>query len=235
MGRKKYLKLVFFILWLLATAGLFVLYQQSGVPVQDLPAYIQRWVEQFGVWGPIVFILAYTLRTLTFFSATVFTVAAGIIFGPYFGFIYALIGANLSATLAYIVGRYFGKDVVARAGKNVKYFPRGEKFRKNGFMTVLMMRLLFFPYDWVGYLAGAYDLRWRDLALGTFIGIIPGMIAFVFLGGIFEDLWKSLMIFTFFFILGLIIAKLLKKTKLGGELGELKKKSAVEDKKEETT
>ena len=232
MKEKKYLKLVFFVLWIIVAIGLFVLYQQSDVPVTELPAYIQEWVEQFGVWGPIVFILAYTLRTLTFFSATVFTIAAGIIFGPYLGFVYALIGANLSANLAYIVGRYFGKDVVARAGKNVKYFPRGEKFRKNGFMTVLTMRLLFFPYDWVGYLAGAYDLRWRDLALGTFIGIIPGMIAFVFLGGVFEDPWKSLTIFGIFFALGLIIAKLLKKTKLGGELEELKERGVEEDKKE---
>lgn len=232
MKNKNYFKLLFFILWILVAGGLFVLYQKSDVPVTELPAYIQSWVQQFGVWGPIVFIAAYTLRTLTFFSATVFTVAAGIIFGPYLGLLYAFIGANLSANLAYLVGRYFGKDVVARAGKNVRYFPQGEKFRKNGFMTVLTMRLIFFPYDWVGYLAGAYNLRMRDLALGTFIGIIPGMIAFVFLGGVFTDPWKSLAIFAFFFVLGLIIAKLLKKTKIGGELEELKEKAATEDKKE---
>lgn len=229
MANKNSLKFVFFILWLLIAGGLFVFYQRSDVSVRELPEYIQLWVEQFGVWGPIVFIAAYTLRTLTFFSATVFTVAAGIIFGPYLGLLYAFIGANLAANLAYIVGRYFGKDVVARAGKDVKYFPRGEKFRQNGFMTVLMMRLLFFPYDWVGYLAGAYNLRMRDLALGTFIGIIPGMIAFVFLGGVFVDPWKSLLIFTFFFIIGLIIARLLKKTKLGGELEELKEQGEKDE------
>lgn len=216
------LKGVLFAGWLCIIIGFLYIYKQSGVSFTELPEYIRMWVESFGIWGPVIYIGLYAVRTLTLFSATVFTLASGLIFGPWLGMLYTLIGENLAANLAFFVGRYFGKDVIARAGKQVSFFPTGDKFREHGFMSVLMMRLLFFPFDWVGYLSGAYNMRQRDFALGTAIGILPGLIAFTFLGGALHDPLRALPLFVIFFVLGLIIARYIRGTDLGKELQGIK-------------
>lgn len=61
------------------------------------------------------------------------------------------------------------------------------KFRKNGFPAVLIMRLIYMPFDLVGYISGACNLRMRGFALGTFIGIFSGIVTFVFFGSAFPD------------------------------------------------
>jgi uncharacterized membrane protein YdjX (TVP38/TMEM64 family) len=46
--------------------------------------------------------------------ATVLTVTGGLLFGPLQGLIFVLIGENLSANLSYIVGKYFGGEIVKK-------------------------------------------------------------------------------------------------------------------------
>jgi uncharacterized membrane protein YdjX (TVP38/TMEM64 family) len=65
-----------------------------------------------GLWGPLIFILLYALRPLILFPATLLTLAGGYVFGPVLGVFYTIIASNLSSTIAYFVGRYFGKDVL---------------------------------------------------------------------------------------------------------------------------
>lgn len=230
MSNKKILvKSGVFLVWISLLGGAFYFFQSKGIPLSDIPEYIKMWVSDLGFWGPIAYISLYALRTLTFFSATAFTLISGAIFGPFWGIVYTIVGENLAANLAFVVGKYFGKDVIAKAGDSVKGFPKGDKLRENSFMSVLLMRLLFFPFDWVGYLSGAYNLKHREFALATFVGILPGLIAFVALGDIFANPLQSLAIFTPFFLFGIFLAKYLKsRTKLGKEFQEVKERGAIE-------
>jgi uncharacterized membrane protein YdjX (TVP38/TMEM64 family) len=54
--------------------------------------------------------------------------------------------------------------------------------RTHSFETVLVMRLLFLPYDLVNYLAGLLRLRWVPFLLATALGSLPGTVSFVLLG-----------------------------------------------------
>ena len=98
-------------------------------------------------YGPLLFILLYTLRPLIFFSALVLTVGAGFLYGPVLGILYTIIGANLGASLAYVIGTFFGRGVLASGGSDK---PEGrlqsyaDRLRRNAFETVLTMRFLFF-------------------------------------------------------------------------------------------
>ncbi len=226
MENKK-LKTFFFLVWVVLVGSVFAFYFRSGVTVTELPEAIRVWIAQFGVWGPIVYITLNTFRSLTMFSATVFTIASSIIFGVEKAFLYTYIAENLGANLSFVVGRYFGKDVIKRTGVKLKYFPTQDMVRGNGFIIVFMMRLLFFPFDMVGYVCGAYNMRQRDFALGTALGIIPGLAAFIFLGGAFANWRSTLPLFVLFFAFGLVVAYFLKtRTKLGKELQAIKEKGS---------
>lgn len=132
--------------------------------------------------GPLIFIAAYAVRPLLFFSATVLTLAAGSIYGPLWGIVLTIIASNLSAMIAYGVGRYFGADIINEdesAGLISRY---SQRLRNESFATVMIMRLLFLPYDLVNYLSGFLRINWKSFLLATALGSLPGTVSFVLFG-----------------------------------------------------
>ena len=139
-----------------------------------------------GVFGPLLFILIYTLRPLLLFPATLLTIAAGFVFGPILGVLLIVIGSNASALLAYAIGRFFGQGVLSEerlGGIGQRYAAR---LRENSFETVFLLRLLFVPYDLVNYLAGFLRIRWVPFIAATALGALPGTLAFTLFGASIE-------------------------------------------------
>lgn len=133
-------------------------------------------------YGPLIYALAYALRPLTFFSATVLTLSAGAIYGPVWGIVFTVIAANISATVAYLMGRVLGNgvfDVSASTGVVQRY---ADRMRRNSFETTLIMRFIFLPYDLVSYLAGFLRIGYRPFILATILGSLPGTVSFVLAG-----------------------------------------------------
>jgi uncharacterized membrane protein YdjX (TVP38/TMEM64 family) len=141
-------------------------------------------------YGPLIYILIYALRPLIFFSAAVLTITGGAVFGAgsplnfALAVIYTVIGSNISAMLAYFIGRYFGQGLLKENEGNPanvvqKYTNR---LRHNSFETVMIMRFIFLPYDLVNYLCGFLRINWQPFLLATALGSIPGTIAFVAFG-----------------------------------------------------
>ena len=54
--------------------------------------------------------------------------------------------------------------------------------RENSFESVLIMRLLFLPYDLVNYVSGILRLHWLPFLMATALGSLPGTVSFVLLG-----------------------------------------------------
>ena len=55
------------------------------------------------------------------------------------------------------------------------------------------------------------NVKQKEFALATFIGILPAIITFVLLGSSFTDI-RNIIISIIFLILGIVISKYLKKT-----------------------
>lgn len=130
-------------------------------------------------WGPIVYILAYAIRPLTFFPGTILTILSGIFFGIYEGIIYTIIGASVSATVAYFVGRFFSQNlngVKKLLGHWINFL------HERPFMAILTMRLTFFPFDLVAYGAGLLKIPYTPFLLGTITGTLLGITTFVSIG-----------------------------------------------------
>ncbi|MFO7538276.1 MAG: TVP38/TMEM64 family protein [Chloroflexota bacterium] len=139
--------------------------------------------------GGLAYILIYLLRPLIFFPATLLTLLGGFLFGPIWGIIYVVLGSNGSALAAYFVARFFGQDLLPDQEDSQSFVNRyAQRLRDNSFETVLLMRLLFLPYDLVHYVAGFLRIDWRAFILATAIGSIPGTISFVLLGSSFGTL-----------------------------------------------
>jgi uncharacterized membrane protein YdjX (TVP38/TMEM64 family) len=161
----------------------------SGLGSRELLDRLESLIRMSGAWAPLTYIVFYSFRSLLFFPASVLTIIAGILFGPWFGLLFTIIGENISANLSFVVGRYFMEDFDQSLESNNRFINTAFcSTRKNGFLTVLIMRLSFVPFDLVGYFSGVCNIKQKDFALGTLLGTIPGLLTFTMLGSSVRDL-----------------------------------------------
>jgi len=178
------LKILLLTLWSGVVFTAVYAYLTSDLSIQAIAQMLHQRMVQWGPMAPLVFVAFYALRSLVFFPGSLLALIAGLVFGPLWGFVYTLIGENLSANISFLVGRYFGADLLRRLSAHGKTLPWIKcKLQQNGMMAVVTMRLMFLPFDLVGYSCGLCNIRHRDFALGSFVGTLPGLVTFILLGG----------------------------------------------------
>lgn len=178
--QRNWQKIVGLTIWA-AVLGFYVWYQQSNdLTVEQMAQQLAELL--MSRWGIAIFITAYLVRPLIFFSATVLTILAGAIFGPVLGVILTVISANAGAMIAYGIGRYFGDSIIDEEHETTLLHKYGTRMRESSFNTVFIMRLIFLPYDLVNYLAGFLKIDWKSFLFATILGSIPGTISFALFG-----------------------------------------------------
>ena len=172
--------------WLALIAGAalwaFTRGEGAGAATAELVDAIQG-----SAWGPIVFLAVYLARPLIFFSAAVLTVAGGFLFGPVGGVVLVVIAANGSAMVAYGLARWLGGEKwpdPEAAGRLARWT---RQMRERSFETIIVMRLIYLPYDLVSYLAGAARIHPVAFITATAIGSAPATVAFVLFGASLES------------------------------------------------
>lgn len=166
------------VIWI---TGVFLLYrylQSHDLTIPELALQLFVLITETR-WGPLLYILAYAVRPLTFFPGTAMTILSGVFFGLWGGIIYTIIGANLSASLAYAVGRYYS-NAQPRTDSLIKKMQ--VLLQGSPFMSVLIARLTFMPYDGVNYGAGFLKVPFIPYLAATIVGTLLGITTFVAIG-----------------------------------------------------
>jgi uncharacterized membrane protein YdjX (TVP38/TMEM64 family) len=188
-----------------------------------------RLLDSAGIWAPIAYMAVYAIGVCLFLPGTLLTGLGAAIFGPYWGFLYVWIGAMLGASAAFIIGRTLGRELAASlVGNRLKKYD--DTIERNGFATVLYLRLVYFPFTPMNFGMGLTKVRFWDYLFGTGLGIIVGTFIFTFFIGTVKGVWASgnwgeLVSFKVFFSLGLFafsffIPKIIKKIKGEGASGK---------------
>ena len=212
----KLIRTLFALIWVSVFIAAWLAWHGSETEIIDVPELLSDWLTQFGIGrAALIYIVLYTIRPLVLFPATLLTIASGLVFGPLLGILFTLIGENASANFAFRIARWLGHGLVddREPGRMQRW---DEKIRQNALTSVLLMRLLYLPFDAVNYGCGLTSMRQRDFFVGTALGIVPGLVSFVLLGGagaagVEHRLWIFGGAF-FFFVIGLIIARVLRPT-----------------------
>lgn len=184
-----------------------------------------RLLDGAGIWAPIAYMLVYAIGVCLFLPGTLLTGLGAAIFGPYWGFLYVWIGAMLGASAAFVIGRTLGREfATSLVGDGLQKYD--DAIERNGFATVLYLRLVYFPFTPMNFGMGLTKVHFRDYLVGTGLGIIVGTFIFTFFIGTVKEVWTSgnwgdLISFKVFFSVGLFvfsffIPKIIKKIR-GGE------------------
>ena len=143
---------------------------------------LQQWVDGAGWWTPFVFILIYIIATVLFLPGSVLTLAGGAMFGPVIGTLCNITGASIGAAISFLISRYLASDWVSkRAGGTLKKLITGVE--KEGWRFVAFVRLVpVFPFNLLNYALGLTKIRFIEYFLATFIFMLPGAIAYTYVG-----------------------------------------------------
>ena len=179
-------------------------------------------LNSLGLWAPVAFMAIYAAGVCFFIPGTLLTGLGAAIFGPYKGFVYVWVGAMIGASAAFFIGRTLGREFAASLiGDRLKKYDDG--IERNGFATVLYLRLVYFPFTPMNFGMGLTKVRFWDYFFGTGLGIIVGTFIFTFFIGTLKNVWASgnwgeVISFKVFFSIGLFvfsffIPKIIKKLK----------------------
>ncbi|HVO85355.1 MAG TPA: TVP38/TMEM64 family protein [Syntrophobacteria bacterium] len=193
-------------------AGAVYLVRYSPIKGYFTPEALTRFVEGTGLWAPLVFMVLYAVGVCLFLPGTLLTALGAAIFGAYWGFVYVWIGAMIGASAAFWIGRTLGREFAASliGGRLRKY---DDAIERNGFATVLYLRLIYFPFTPMNFGMGLTKVRFWDYVAGTGLGILVGTFIFTFFIGTVRDVWLSgawgeLLSFKVFFAVGLFLFSL---------------------------
>ena len=143
---------------------------------------LQLWLQQMGMWAPVLYILIYSIATICILPSTPLNLTGGAIFGAVWGTVWTSIAAILAAILAFGFSRTIGRSLVERklAGK---WESIDREMQQGGFFYMFAVRLLpLIPYGIVNFAAGLTSIKFRDYFLGTLLGTVPGILPFVMMG-----------------------------------------------------
>jgi uncharacterized membrane protein YdjX (TVP38/TMEM64 family) len=210
------------IILLIFIAGAISLVRFTPVKNHLTARALGEFLETAGYWAPLIFILIYAAGVCLFLPGTLLTGLGGAIFGAYWGFVYVWFGAMAGASAAFFIGRTLGREFASSLiGDKLKKYD--DAIERNGFATVLYLRLVYFPFTPMNFGMGLTKVHFRDYFSGTGLGIIVGTFIFTFFIGTLKDVWVSgrwedLISFKVFFSIALFIfsffiPKIIKKFK----------------------
>lgn len=132
------------------------------------------------LWAPALFVLLYAAATALALPGSVLTIVGGAVFGFGWGAVLNTVGANLGANAAFGVARFLGRDGIQQLTRG-RLAGLDRVAEQRGFWGLFALRLVpLVPFNALNFGAGLTALRWRDYALATVIGILPGTLVYTF-------------------------------------------------------
>ncbi|MGB3771777.1 MAG: TVP38/TMEM64 family protein [Rhodococcus sp. (in: high G+C Gram-positive bacteria)] len=144
---------------------------------------LREWALAVGPLFPLAFFAAHVIVTVAPIPRTLFTVSAGVLFGPVTGVIVTVSAATVSAVLAFLLVRALGRDVVASRIDHPLFRAVDARLARRGWLAVGSLRLIApVPFSVINYSSGLSSVRLIPFALATLVCLIPGTVGVVLLG-----------------------------------------------------
>ncbi len=147
-------------------------------------AEIEEWIDGFGVWGPVVYIVVFAASMLFAPLPTApMPLVAAAVFGPALGFLYTISATAIGSTICFWVARRLGRPVLRRLTSQRALDKIDELGARLGIRLLIVLRL--FPVagvDYVSYAAGLTQMRFPTYIVISVLASAPILILAAVLG-----------------------------------------------------
>lgn len=167
---------------LTAVLLLLVLVGIAAVLPMPTPPEIRAWAQSAGLAAPLLFLLGHSVLTVAPVPRTMFTLAAGLLFGPVLGVALSLAATMVSAALAFWLVRRLARGLMVPHLDRKMFRLVNARLCRRGWLAVASLRLIpGVPFSVLNYCSGLSSISFRHYLVGT-VGIVPGSVALVVLG-----------------------------------------------------
>lgn len=127
----------------------------------------------------IAFVLYVVVVALSLPGAAIMGLAAGALFGLWYGTLFVSFASSTGATLAFLISRYLLRDfVMQRFGDRLKGINEG--MAKDGVLYLFMLRLVpLFPFFLINLLMGLTQIRTYTYYWVSQLGMLAGTLVYV--------------------------------------------------------
>ncbi len=172
------------IVMLIGLAALTLAWKYTGLAEYADPRRIEALlaVDSGSPLAPLVVVGGFVLGGCVAFPVIILILVTAAVFGPWLGMAYAAAGVAASATVFYAIGAWLGSEQLRRlAGHR---WPRLSRWlKRRGLLAVVALRVVpMAPFTAVNLAIGASRISLVDFAVGTLIGMGPGLVALSFVG-----------------------------------------------------
>ena len=178
---------------------------------------MQNFIEQFGDYAPIIFLLLASILPIFLFPPGIFSVIGGLLFGFTKGAILTIIAAIIYTNIMFLISRYFARNKIENFLEKrltLKQFNRIFGLKDNKLATFLIIcRLIpILPNSVVSYSYGLTRISFKHYFIANLIGLIPGRLIWLNFGSKLNNIWSleflmAAILIIAFVIIGAIVAK----------------------------
>jgi uncharacterized membrane protein YdjX (TVP38/TMEM64 family) len=138
---------------------------------------VQEWIQSFGPWAPLISIALNAAQVLAApIPGQIIGLANGYLYGIWMGTLYSMIGLVIGRTIAMIVGRWFGRQLVERLVPPEKLARWDALIHNKGpFYIFLIFLFPLLPDDIVCFLIGLTRLSIPHMLVLSALGGLPGV------------------------------------------------------------
>jgi uncharacterized membrane protein YdjX (TVP38/TMEM64 family) len=171
---------------ILAVVGVAIFAAWFLLPLKQWLQGFTDWIEGLGVWGGVLFAAVYVIATVVLAPGSLFTIAAGLVFGLGWGLSIVLVGATIGASLAFLIARYCVRDrIEGMIERRAKLKAVDRAVAEEGWKIVALLRLSpLVPFNIQNYFFGLTKIDFWHYVVATFVGIIHGTLVYLYIGAI---------------------------------------------------
>jgi uncharacterized membrane protein YdjX (TVP38/TMEM64 family) len=150
------------------------------------PERARALLARSGVAGPLLFVAAFALLQPFGLPGVTFMIPAALVWPPAVAIALCVAGAVGAGAFAFGLAHWIGPDaIVKRLPERLR--RRTLEARASGFRTVLVVRLLFFLFPLAHWALGVSGIRFGAFLLGSALGFLPWMTAWILGTRLFAD------------------------------------------------
>ncbi len=148
------------------------------------PEILIGWMQRWGRWAPLVTIGLHIVQVITApIPGTAIDAVNGLLFGPWLGTLYSMIGLISGSWLAMCLARRFGRPLVERYVEASLIARLDGVVEKHGALFIFLIFLIpFLPDDAICFISGLTPIPIVELLILAVLGRLPGVFAANLLG-----------------------------------------------------
>ena len=153
------------------------------LPVREWVQSFTSWTREFGLLGAVAFAIVYILAVVALAPVWPLSIAAGLAFDAW-AIPLVIVSATTGASLAFLVARFIVRQRVTELTRKRPVLDAVDKaVAEEGWKVVVLLRLSpLVPFNLQNYFLGATQIGFFPYLAATFLGIMPGSAAYVYLG-----------------------------------------------------